>query len=60
MAKIKNKIGVPGAFGDNKTATKPDLPTNAKRKKHVKQVEAAAEEKAIMQDPEIMQVLGLT
>jgi hypothetical protein len=44
--KVKDKIGVPGAFGDNKTATKPDLPTNAERKKHVKQVEAAAEEKA--------------
>lgn len=44
--KVKDKIGVPGAFGDNKTATKPDLQTNAERKKHVKQVEAAAEEKA--------------
>ncbi len=44
--KVKDKIGVPGAFGDNKTATKPDLQTNAERKKHVKQVESAAEEKA--------------
>lgn len=43
--KVKDKIGVPGAFGDNKTATKPDPQTNAERKKHVKQVEEAAEEK---------------
>ena len=46
FAKIKDKIGIPGAFGDNKTATKPDLPTNAQRKEHIKQVEEAAEEKA--------------
>lgn len=46
FAKIKDKIGIPGAFGDNKTATKPDLPTNAQRKEHIKQVEKAAEEKA--------------
>ena len=42
FAKIKDKIGIPGAFGDNKTATKPDLPTNAQRKEHIKQVEKAA------------------
>ncbi len=44
--KIKDKIGVPGAFGDNKTATKPDLPTKKQAQEHIKQVETAAEEKA--------------
>jgi hypothetical protein len=47
---------VPGAFGDNKTATKPDLPTNAERKKHVKQVEAAAEEKAKEESDKIVRL----
>ena len=46
MAKIKDKIGVPGAFGKPGEAVKPDLPTNKERQEHVKQVKAAAEEKA--------------
>lgn len=44
--KVKDKIGKPGAFGDNKTATKPDLPTKKQAQEHIKQVETAAEEKA--------------
>ncbi|MBR5592053.1 MAG: hypothetical protein IKW38_05945 [Kiritimatiellae bacterium] len=54
--KVKDKIGVPGAFGDNKTATTPDLQTNAERKKHVKQVETAAEEKAKEESDEIIRL----
>lgn len=46
MAKIKDKIGVPNAFGKPGEAVKPDLPNKKQTQQHIKQVEKAAEEKA--------------
>lgn len=47
MAKIKDKIGVPNAFGKPSEAVKPDLPTKKQTQEHIKQVEKAAEERAV-------------
>lgn len=45
MAKVKDKIGVPNAFGTPGEAVKPDLPNKKQTQQHIKQVEKAAEEK---------------
>lgn len=42
MAKVKDKIGVPNAFGKPGEAVKPDLPTKKQTQEHIKQVQKAA------------------
>lgn len=53
-AKVKDKIGKPGAWKDNPSETNPDFPMKGDRIKHGREVEKAAKKRAEDDDHEIV------